>query len=94
MLKITKNENIFENYLSHSYAPARLTPLVCVLSHSCLLEGVRVHYPGSVVATSSLYSSDTQSLLPDHWWSAKLAQVVWESLYETIFCVSRTTKIF
>jgi len=32
MLKITKNENSFEIYLSHSYAPARLTPLVCSLS--------------------------------------------------------------
>jgi len=33
MLKITRKENRFEIYLSHSYAPARLTPLVCVHSH-------------------------------------------------------------
>jgi len=29
----------------------------------------------------------------DHWWSARLAEVVRESLIKTIFCASRTTKL-
>jgi len=29
----------------------------------------------------------------DHWWSVRLAEVVRESLYKSIFCPSRTTKI-
>ncbi len=30
----------------------------------------------------------------DHWWSARLAEVVRESLYKPIFCPSRTTEFF
>jgi len=30
----------------------------------------------------------------DQWWSARLAEVVRESLYKSIFCPSRTTKFF
>jgi len=54
ILKITKKDNSFGIYLSLSYDPAILTPLVCVHSHPCFLEGVRVHHPSSVVATSLL----------------------------------------
>jgi len=47
--KITRKENSFEIYLSLSYAPARLTQLVCVHSHISLLGGVGVKHPSSVV---------------------------------------------
>jgi len=30
----------------------------------------------------------------DHWWYARLAEVVRESLFKSIFCALRTTKIF
>jgi len=39
MIKITRKENSFEIDLSHSCAPARLTPLMFVHSHPSLLEG-------------------------------------------------------
>jgi len=30
----------------------------------------------------------------DHWWSARIAEVVLESLFQSIFCALRTTKLF
>ncbi len=30
----------------------------------------------------------------DHWWSARLAQVVRQSLYKSVFCALQSIKIF
>ncbi len=39
VLKITRKVKSFENYISFSYAPTRLTPPVCLYSHLFHLEG-------------------------------------------------------
>jgi len=45
-------ENNKKIYLSFSYAPANLTPLVCVHSHLPLFGGVGLKHTSSAVITS------------------------------------------